>query len=349
MFVEQVTTPTLPADVVGAMLDADPSRAGSMIGLLHRGGFDVSGDLGHITRLMRRPSVLDVVCLFAIARDEDPDLFARTLERAELVAPDRLRELHAASTFAIGRAATMRWITAHVDRVKESDQWLAVIPGLGGVTKSVPLAEEALVGLMKARARLPRELTAFVQLNPWFSRRFAIRYRRRMKGKRIRLAERAATARGWSHARTVLMADLPRDWQSLLKRGEGRPLDRWSHRLLTDYTEVIERFYSSQGVPQVLAPLYVIAFAGRRPRNVTQAVISGWHTLPFEVAFKANTLLGLANEPYPLQDRDQQDANGLAVAAEALGGDRAAWRDFAVRAFAENHGIAAASAALLRS
>ena len=40
---------------------------------------------------------------------------------------------------------------------------------------------------------------------------FAIRYRRRMKGKRIRVYERAATARGWSHARTILMARLPID------------------------------------------------------------------------------------------------------------------------------------------
>ena len=111
----------------------------------------------------------------------------------------------------------------------------------------------------------------------------------------------------------------------------------------------MERFYSSQGIPQVLAPLYVIAIAGLRARNVAQAIISGWQSLPFEVAFRANKLLGFADYPPPLQDRDQQDANGLAVAAEVLGGSRAAWRDFAGRAYGEGRGIAAASAQLLRS
>ncbi len=349
MFAEQVRTPRLPADVIGVMLEVDPGQSESLLALLWRGGFIVSGDVGHITRLLRHPSALDVVHLFAVAADEDPELLARTLERAEAVAPDRTQELYAASTSAIGRPATLRWISAHVDRVKNSDSWLAVMPGLGGITKSVPLAEEALTRLMKGRARLPRELTAMIQMNPWFSRGFAIAYRRRMKGRRIRIMERAATARGWSHARTILMADLPRSWQTLLKRGEGRPLDRWSLRLLTDYTETMERFYSSQGIPQVLAPLYVIAFAGLGDRNGTRADISGWQSLPFEILFKANTLLGLANDPYLLQNRDQQNAHGLAVAADALGGNRAAWRDFAARAYAEELGIAAASAQLLRS
>ena len=104
---------------------------------------------------------------------------------------------------------------------------------------SVPLAEEALSNVMKTRKKLTSELTEMVQLNPWFSRRFAVRYRRRMKGKRLRISERGATLRAWSHARTLLQPQIPEPWTSLLKRGVGRPLDWWSENLLTDYTNLL--------------------------------------------------------------------------------------------------------------
>ena len=281
MIAEQLTRPSLQADVVAILVEADPRRSDALSALLWRAGIRIKGDLGRVTRLLRTPGLLETMRYFAASVNEDPELLARSVERSAAATPAEHPELHATATYAIGRPAIMRWITANPDRVVASDPWLAVLPGLGAVTKSVPLAEQALEGLIRQRVRLSRDLTAYIQLNPWFSQRFAIRYRRRMKGRRIRLYERAATARGWSHARTILMTQLPTDWQALLKRGEGRPLDVWSHELLTGYTETIER-YSPDGVTPVVAPLYTIARAGLGGGSANIDLIRGWDVLPAE-------------------------------------------------------------------
>lgn len=347
MITEELTVPILESDVVSILLETDPSRSAELSDLIWRAGFRIPGDPGRFTRLLSNPTLLEVVRYFAAAEAEDPELLARTLERASPVATEELPELYATATFAIGRPDTMRWISSNADRVKASEAWLAVLPGLGGVTKSVPLAEAALARLMQSRARISRDLTAYVQLNPWFSRRFTVRYRRRMRGKRIRVSERAATARGWSHARTILMTQLPRDWQALLKRGEGRPLDTWSHQLLTGYTDTVERLYPS-GVPPVLSPAYTIARAGLGSGTVSPELVSGWHVLPSEVQSKARMLLGIDHEAVLDTDAILQDANSLAVVAEALGSERAAWRVFAEKAYGQNLGLTAAAGRLLQ-
>lgn len=112
---------------------------------------------------------------------------------------DNTRWLHAVATLALARPEIVRWISANVARVDGTDNSKAAVPGLGGATVSVPLAEEALTKLMSAKSVLPGRVAEYVQFNPWFSCRFAIRYRRRMGGKRIRVREGGATARAWSH------------------------------------------------------------------------------------------------------------------------------------------------------
>jgi hypothetical protein len=347
LIAEQLTRPSLQADVISLLIEADESRSEALSALLWRAGFRIHGDLGRITRLLRSPTVTEVIRYFAAGTVENPELFARSLERASPAAPEDFPEVYATATYAVGRPQTMRWISANPDRVISSETWLTALPGLGGVTKSVPLAEEALNHLIQRRARISRDLTMYVQLNPWFSRRFATRYRRRMKGKRIRVYERAATARGWSHARTILMTQLPDDWQALLKRGEGRPLDAWSHQLLAGYTETIARF-SPDGVPPVLAPLYTIAKAGLGSGSTTSELVEGWDVLPSEVQFKARLLLGINHDLIVEPDHSQQEANSLAVAAGELGSDRAAWQAFAAVAYEQDRGFSAAAADLLR-
>jgi len=171
--------------------------------------------------------------------------------------------------------------------------WREMLRGLGGVTVSVPLAEEALHNILAETRKLPAELTASIQLNPWFSARFATRFRRRTRGKRIRVRERAATSRGWSHARTLVSDQLPAPWSSRHGRGVGRPLDRWSRRLLNDYAELMLMTFGADGVPAVLAPLFAVAAAATPDLPVPESAAATWTSLPRDEELVARRLVRL--------------------------------------------------------
>jgi hypothetical protein len=339
-----MTTEAAPKHVSGAalsaLLSAESGNVARVADLLWRGGFTVADSL---PQTREGESLLTVLQLAAVCSRETPDLLATAVETAAPVLEEDTDVIHVVATQVLGRPATMRWITNNSARVANSDNWLAAIPGLGGITVSVPLAEEALVALMRRKARVPRDLTAYVQLNPWFSRWFAIRYRRRMKGRRIRVAERGATARGWSHARTILLSSLPSQWQSLLKRGVGRPLDEWSTRLLTDYVATFDKTYVEDGIPPVLATLYVVAVAGIGPNNPSEQLARRWTALPFQEGEAARMLIGLPGSESMFQS-ETAEVVGLGTAAAALGDDVARWQHFAATAITRRRGFAAAAA-----
>ncbi len=248
--------------------------------------------------------------------------------------------VHAAATVVLGQPRIMRWISANAKSVARTDAWRSLLPGIGGVTVSVPLAEEALFNIMKTRKKLPQELTGYVQLNPWFSRRFAIRYRRRMKGRRVRIAERGATLRGWAHARTIVEPQLPNGWVALHGRGVGRPLDWWSHELLDDYVDLIVDFYGESGIPAVIAPLFAIASAGIDRKPIAEDLVASWTALPVATESKARGLVGLSERQG--NEKTNAAARSLREAAAAFDSDMVRWSRFATLAYDEDLGVATA-------
>lgn len=317
--------PQIPSTAVGALLAAAPRVSSDLVRLLWRGGFVITGSVASVYAGAAGLDALAAARCAALVEDTDPHFVDRLVRAARQVqSPADHAALHAAALFALGRAAVLRWITANAAAVADAPAWRAMLPGLGGITVSVPLAEEALDNVTLARQRLPPELTASLQLNPWFSARFAARYRRRMKGKRIRIRERAATSRGWSHARTIVDQRLPHQWRSLHGRGVGRPLDRWSSSLLTAYVEqVLETF--DHGVPAVVAPLLVVAAAVAPNVTVPEEAATPWAVLPHNVEEAARRLVGLP--PRSLDPRDERELAALQKGCLDRGEDLAFWHD----------------------
>lgn len=257
-------------------------------------------------------SLLDTVRLAGLGVEMPPEEFAHLVDRSAPADTVDADAIAAAATVALRDPAKIRWIATNTDTVAKSPNWHQVAQGLGGLTVSVPLAEEALFNLMKARAKLPKPLAASVQLNIWFSRRFAARFRRRLGGKRIRVRERGATTRAWSHARTSLGLRVPFEWSSRHGRGAGRPLDDWSTELLADYVDVIENVYPD-GSPAVIASLYAIAAGAIGHRASTATVASRWDSLPLTVENKARAMLGL--DPADVTETEKQRLHTLTEVA----------------------------------
>lgn len=312
-------TYSVPTAAICTLIETAPTSAETAIDLLWRGGTQISGSLDPLLALTRL-NLLQTVQLLAMSPRIDLDLVPKLIEGATPV--DNTPQLHAVATLALARPEIMRWISANVARVDDTPNWKAVVPGLGGATVSVPLAEEALTKLMSVKSDVPRELAEYVQFNPWFSRRFAIRYRRRMGGKRIRVRERGATARAWSHGRTVVSSELPAEWRSLHGRGVGRPLDRWSHRLLTNYADQLARFYGSKGIPPTIASLFVVAHAGADLPSPPRETATGWDAFPAPTEQKARRLIGLGDITIP------RLAQELAAARPATSQEQRAWSAF---------------------
>ncbi len=312
-----------------------PSAAREVIALGWRHGLHPTGGFTGWESLDLR--LVDVVRLRALDSRMPLESF-HTLIEASRAETDESAAVAAAATVALRDPAAMRWITANADRVAVSPNWHQVVVGLGGLTVSTPLAEEALINLMRAKCKLPRELSAYVQLNPWFSRRFAIRFRRRMGGKRIRLRERGATARAWSHARTLLGTRVPYEWSSLHGRGVGRPLDRWSERFLEDYTEVFAKVYDGNPIPATVASLYAIAAGAIEAEASRSSIAAGWEDLPLPVENRGRAMLGLEGSTSGMEA-----AAALANASQTVRDDAAAWRDIVNRAFVDREGLVAAT------
>lgn len=260
-------------------------------------------------------SLLDSVRLAALGVRLPPETFNRLVVQSPEPSDADSAAIATAATVALRDPMMIRWIAANTDRVAKSPQWHQVVQGLGGQTVSVPLAEEALFNLMKAKTRLPRLLGESVQMNVWFSKRFAARFRRRTGAKRLRVRERGATTRAWSHARTSLGRQVPFEWSSRHGRGSGRPLDDWSTELLGDYVELFEATFAGHP-PAMVASLYAIASGaiGHKPAG---EVTDGWDTLPLHVENSARAMLGLDAAIAP--DTDLVALRAMANASHGTG------------------------------
>jgi len=290
--------------------------------------------------------VVDVVRLAAIGAPIGGNTLADLIEAAPPPEASELNAISTAATVALREPSAMRWISANSERVAEAPNWHPVVTGLAGLTVSVPLAEEALTHLMRRRAELPRDIALYVQLNPWFSKRFAVRFRRRIGGKRARIRERGATARAWSHARTLLGDSVPFEWSSLHGRGAGRPLDEWSHRLLNDYVDLLERLYP-ESIPPTVASLYAIS-TGAISRGAThERVTAGWHLLPIRVVERSRAMAGIPPSDDPRRSR--AEARVVDIASRALANNPEPWRELLWAAYGERRGLIEASRGLIPS
>ena len=292
---------SVPQASLEELLVQSPHSRGALINTLWRNGGSTSGSLGPLVdaRSEDRLDLLEALRVVAMSEAHDPDVVAHVLENARSNQPSDGTALHSAATFVVTRPEVTRWISANAVHVAASPNWKAVLPGLGGAVVSVPLAEEALGHLVAAKADLPRELTRFVQLNPWFTLRFAAQLRRHTGGKRIRLADRAATARAWSHARSLLRSRGPPQWLSTHGRGAGRPLDQWSHKFLVRYAGVVKKAYRAHGIPPTLAALFSIASAADVANPPPPDAVAGWRVLPAAIERDALNLMGLGPSPGP--------------------------------------------------
>ncbi len=284
-----------------ALLAEAPHSRGSSIDRLWRQGASITGPLNRLVDAEPevRLDLLETMRVVAMSETGDADVIAHLLEHATSSPSTDSAALHSAATFVITRPEMTRWVTANPAHVAASPNWMAALPGLGGIVVSVPLAEEALGKLVATNADLPAELTRFVQLNPWFTRKFAIQYRRHTGGKRIRFPDRAATARAWSHARKLLAPQLPPQWRSRHGRGGGRPMDEWSHRFLVRYSGLVKRAYRAEEIPPVMAALFSIASATDVANPPTPDAVKGWRVLPEAVERDALQLMGLGPSPGP--------------------------------------------------
>jgi hypothetical protein len=290
-----MATNAVSAGALKALIAETPQAAGAAIDRLWRDDAAICGSMCELvdSEPQVRLDLLLTMRVVALSTDCDPEVVAQLVEDATTRRSGDVTALHSAAAFALVKPATMRWVTANARRVAASPNWLAVLPGLAGATVSVPLAEEALSTVIAAGGLFPAEITDYVQLNPWFSGGFAVRLRRHQKGKRLRIRERGATTRAWSHGRTALGSRLPARWRSLQGRGVGRPLDQWSCRFLTDYAELISETYRPGGVPPVIAPLYTVTFAVEGIPTPTAASVAEWDSLPGDMQQMARRVIGL--------------------------------------------------------
>jgi len=288
------TTDSVSVAEMTVLFDEAPPSAGAAIDLLWRKDGCLTESLQIPLEPMphARLDLLRTMRMIAMSTDTDPDLVARLVETSISTSPGDAAALHAAATLALVKPATMRWMSRNAAHVASSENWRAVLPGLGGAIISVPLAEEALFNFMAVGAKLPNELSKYVQLNPWFSLRFARRCHPRWKRKRLRVRERAATARAWSHARSLLGSQLPPQWRSRHGRGAGRPLDNWSRALLTDYVGLIAAAHGSEGIPPAMAALFTVASAADETHAAADAAVRGWQGLPTPIEQAALALIG---------------------------------------------------------
>jgi hypothetical protein len=290
-----MATDAISAAALGALIAERPQAAGAAIARLWSDDAPITGsmrplvDIGPQVHL----DILSTMQIVAMSSDCEPDVVAELVESAAIGGSGDVAALHSAAAYALTKPAIMRWVTVNARHVADSPNWIAVLPGLAGATVSVPLAEEALFRVIAAGGVFSAEITGYVQLNPWFSGKFAARLRRHQRGKRLRIRERGATARAWSHGRTALGSRLPARWRSLQGRGVGRPLDQWSCRLLTDYAELISKTYRTAGVPPVVAPLYTVTFAVEGIPTPTEASLAGWDSLPGDLQQMARRVIGL--------------------------------------------------------
>jgi hypothetical protein len=323
-------SPSIPAAAVGALLESAPHKSSDLSRLLWLGSVAIDGPIAATCADRVSLDALAAARIAAVAADTDPGFVDSLLRRATPVDdPADRAALHVAALRAIGRPAMARWMAANAADVASHPCWREMLPGLGGLTVSVPLAEEALHNMLRTRQKLPPELTVSLQLNPWYSARFAARYRRRMRGKRIRVRERAATSRGWSHARTIVSASLPAEWRSLHGRGVGRPLDPWSSTLLAGYVDLILVSFASGGVPAVVAPLLAVAAAVTPGAAVSEDAALPWAALPHEDEAAARRLVRLP--PRPLDPLDRREVAGLHRACARHAGDLSGWRELGER------------------
>jgi hypothetical protein len=320
---------SVPGTSLESLLAESPHSRGTSIDTLWRNGGSITGPLSLLvdTEPEYRLDLLEAVRVVAMSETRDVEVIAHVLENARSSPTNDAAALHSAATFVVTRPEMMRWMTANPVHVAASSNWRAALPGLGGAVVSVPLAEEALGHLIAAKADLPTELTSFVQLNPWFTRRFAIQYRRYAGGKRIRLQERAATARAWSHARSLLGSKLPPQWHSRTKRGGGRALDHWSHRFLVRYAGLVKRVYRAEGIPPTMAALFAIASAADVANPPTLDALAGWRVLPAAIERDALNLIGIGPSPGPgLEPEAAKDTGAFALKASRAMNPTISWR-----------------------
>ncbi len=303
-----------PVTSVEALLGENPRSQGPSIDELWRKETAIIGSLDALanTDVHGRLDLLRTMRILAMSTNRDPELVARLVSEASSPPEHNPAALHASAAVTLNRPETMRWVSRNAVRVASTPNWRAVLPGLGGAIVSVPLAEEALTNLVGVRAELPKELTRSVQLNPWFSRRFAIRYRRYTGGKRLRINDRAATARAWAHARSLLGTQLPAGWRSLHGRGAGRPLDDWSYRSLIRYATLVESAYRREGIPPAMAPLFTVASAADAGTPPSPDAVRTWRALPENVEQTALNLVGLGGSAAPgLDVASRQATSGI--------------------------------------
>jgi hypothetical protein len=305
----------VPRTSIEDLMAEPPHTRGASINRLWRSGASAIGPLSLLVDAgpESRLDLLEALRVVAMSETHDAGVIAHVLENARSSRSSDGAALHSAATFAITSPEVMRWISANPVHVAASPNWIAALPGLGGAVVSVPLAEEALGHLVATKADLPRELTRFVQLNPWFTLRFAVQFRRYTGGKRIRLAERAATARAWSHARSLLRSRIPAHWHSHHGRGAGRALDQWSHRFLVKYAGVVKKAYRADGIPPAMAALFSIASAADVANPPTLDAVAGWRVLPAAIERDALDVIGLGPSPGPgLEPRITEETGTLA-------------------------------------
>ena len=163
-------------------------------------------------------------------------------------------------------------------------------------------------------------------------------------GKRIRIRERGATARAWSHARTTLGTEVPFEWSSIHGRGVGRPLDKWSLQLLGDYVGVFDRAYET-AIPAEIASLYAIASGSIGHTTSIRDAASGWDLLPEATENSGRTMLGLAvNNP---SRSELADASALDLASRSLLEQPSFWKELLARAETGGESLEAASRGLI--
>jgi hypothetical protein len=292
---------SVPVRSLESLLAESPGSRRASISSLWRNGGSIGGSITLLADAVpgNRLDLLESLRVVAMGRTRDPSAIARVLENARPGSNADDAALHSAAAFVVTRPEIMRWVSANAAHVAASANWRATLPGLGGAVVSVPLAEEALGHVITAKADLPRELTRYVQLNPWFTRRFAIRYRRYAGGKRVRFQDREATARAWSHARSLLRDKVPAPWRSTHGRGGGRGLDPWSHRFLSRYVGLVRRVYGAEGIPPTMASLFAIASAVEGVDPPAMETLACWHVLPAAIERDALNLVGIGPTPVP--------------------------------------------------
>ncbi len=306
---------SVPRTSLDDLLANPPHARGTSIDRMWRSGASTIGPLSLLVDAgpEYRLDLLETLRVVAMSETHDADVIAHVLENARSSRSSDGAALHSAATFAITSPGVMRWISANPAHVAASPNWIAALPGLGGTVVSVPLAEEALGHLVAAKADLSRDLTRFIQLNPWFTLRFAVQFRRYTGGKRIRLADRAATARAWSHARSLLRSQLPPQWHSRHGRGAGRQIDQWSHRFLLKYASAVKKAYRGDGIPPAMAALYSIASAADVVNAPNPDAVAGWRVLPAPIERDALNVMGLGPSPGPgLEPKIREETESFA-------------------------------------